>query len=109
MIKTYVREFVAVSSFLKDKCPEKNRFLMVDRDQLKNLLNRNHYDTADNKLKLWKSLHWISTEDGRRVTKRVYNPVNGKYEPKIAIDIQVADTLAGLLSGEPERGRKPVE
>lgn len=109
MIKTYVREFVAVSNFLKDKCPERNCFLMVDRDQLKNLLNRNLYDTADNKLKLWKSLHWISTEDGRRVTKRVYNSGSGKYEPKIAIDMQVADTLAKLLPREPEKCKKPVE
>ena len=96
MIEIYVREFVAIGKFLRIHGKCKGNFILVDREELKEMMNRNRYDTADNKLKIWKALYWIATEDGRRVTKRVYNTDSKKYEPKIAMNLQVLDMLEQL-------------
>lgn len=98
MIEVYAREFVAIGNFLKKHgvCGCKGKYILADRDELKAMMNRNRYDTADHKLKIWKALHWIAAEDGRRVTKRVYNSETKRYEPKVAMDIQVLDMLEQL-------------
>lgn len=104
MLEIYAKEFVAIGKFLTKQGISKKNYILVDREDLKSLLNKNRYETADNKLKLWRALHWIATEDGRRVTKRVRNPETGKYEPKIAIDLKVLETLEEVL-----RSKKRVE
>lgn len=96
MIATYAREFVAIGKFLREHGTCKGEHILVDKDVLKEMMNRNRYDTADNKLKIWKALHWITPEDGRRMTKRVYNPDTGRYDPKIAMDLEVLDMLEQL-------------
>lgn len=101
MIEKYAREFVAIGKFLFRNQETiyrtgKGSFILADRAELKEMLNRNRYDTADNKLKIWKALHWIVTEDGRRVTKRIYNTATKKYEPKVAIDVHVMEMLQEL-------------
>lgn len=96
MLDIYAREFVAIGNFLQSKCDYKDGHILVDRDELKDMMNRNRYDTAENKLKMWKSLRWITPEDERRVTKRVYVPEQKKYVPKVAINLQVLATLKML-------------
>lgn len=93
-LKTYADEFVAVIGFLlknPEKCCKKG-FLFVPRKQLETLLDKNHYETSENKLRLWKRLHWIDGEDGR-LTRRLYNPKTKKQMPMIKVDLMVYETL----------------
>jgi len=99
MILNYIKEFIAISDHLKKS--EKGRlhkgFLIVKREDLEPLLDKNLYDTASNKLKVWKSLQWIQTEDQKRITKKVWDPENKKYERCIFIVLGVPEALKTLM------------
>lgn len=94
MVETYVREFVAIGNFLFKYGIIKKGYILIEKSELETMLDKNKYDTAMNKLKIWKALHWIDTEADSRVTKRVYD--DGKYRPYVKIDISVLDQLNKL-------------
>lgn len=94
----YMKEFVAIAEFLKksDEARISKGFLIVDKPIVVEMLDRNKYDTADNKLKLWKALHWIDAED-RRVTRRIYDGTTKSYKPCIKLDIKVYEVVKSHL------------
>lgn len=90
----YMKEFVAIMEFLEksDKSRTSKGFLIADKPLIVSMLDKNKYDTADSKLKLWKAMHWIDAED-RRVTKRIYDGETQTYKPCIKMDLRVAETM----------------
>lgn len=98
MLYYYIKEFIAICSYLeKNNAPCRNGFMLIKRDALEALLNKNTYETANNKLKAWKTLHWIDAED-RRLTHRVYEKDSKERHPYIWIDIKVFQMLRQLDS-----------
>lgn len=96
MINYYVKEYVAVCDYLK-KLNSKITldYFIVKKEELIELLNKNKFDSAQHKLKIWKLLRWIDT-DQDRLTKRIYEPEAKKYVPYIKIYRQVYITLKEL-------------
>ncbi len=96
MLYRYIKEFIAICSYLEESnTPCRKGFLIIKRDKLEALLNKNAYETANNKLKVWKTLHWISAED-RRLTRRVYEADSKEQLPYIWIDTKVFRMLKQL-------------
>lgn len=98
MILNYIKEFIAVCEHLKssDKARVHKGFLIIRKADLEPLLDKNLYDTANNKLKIWKSLHWIETEDKKRITKKVWNPDQKQYERSVFVVLEVHEALKQL-------------
>lgn len=93
MIDTYIKEFYAISKHLlenKEKAITTQRYIIVKKEILLNLLNQNMYEIASNKLKNWKKLNWIDTDEDR-VTKRV--TINKKTVAAIKIYLSVYEAL----------------
>lgn len=87
MILTYIAEFVAICDFLKSKSTLMKRgYYIVEREELEAMLNKNKYAPAKDKLKSWKKLRWIETDE-ERLTKRIYH--NGKYKAMIFLSESV--------------------
>lgn len=95
MLNLLVKEYLAICEYLLEL--EKRRQeteelplvrkgqLLVDKDMLTMLLDKNKYETATNKLKYWKDLAWIDAEE-KRLTKRIC--INNRYRPLIVINMQ---------------------
>lgn len=96
MIETYVSEFLAIVSHLKkrENACIKGNFLIIDKPQLAALLDKNKYETAENKLLVWRGLKWIDADSDNRLTKKVMT--NGQSFRAIIIDLSVAATLFKL-------------
>ena len=85
----YTREFLLICDHLKQaKTTEKKGYLIVEKAIVEALMNQNAYDTAANKLKIWKALHWIDTDEDR-VTRRVHIAGLIKQRKKMAEDIRM--------------------
>ena len=97
---TYIDEFLGIVGFLShsQKVPIDKGYILVSRKILDNMLNRNSYDTVEQKLRIWKRLHWIDA-DPDRYTKKISR--NGKRTRVVIIDMDVYYTLAFLFSKEP--------
>lgn len=94
MLNVYAKEFVAIGSFLRKRDGLRKGYILVDKKKLEDMLNKNRYDTAAHKLKVWKALKWIDTEADGRVTKRIYD--NGVYRPFVKMDAAVLEQLESL-------------
>ena len=103
MLNLLVKEYLAICEYLLEL--EKRRQeteelplvrkgqLLVDKDMLTMLLDKNKYETATNKLKYWKDLAWIDAEEKRR-TKRIC--INNRYRPLIVINMQRYECIRDL-------------
>lgn len=90
----YVLEFVAICNFLsKQEIRRKKGYMIVDRKVIEDMMNQNKYELAKDKLKVWKKLNWIATDE-ERLTKRYR--LNGKYVAMIFIDEKVFQELRRL-------------
>jgi len=99
MIESYVQEFIEITKHLKKRQDtiKRGEFLLSTRETVTNLLNKNMYDTADNKLKIWRGLRWIDT-DPQRVTRRIYGIYeNGKPIPMIKINLRIYQVLSKIV------------
>ena len=96
MIDIYVREFIGIGNFLEKNAKVHKGYILAEKKTIEEMLNRNRYDTASNKLKIWKRLRWIDTEADRRLTKRVYDGESGTYKPYIKMSISVLEQLRAL-------------
>lgn len=96
MFESYVQEFIAVCDYLrKSDCRRTKGFFVVEKVYIEDMLNKNKYETALNKLKAWKALNWIST-DKDRLTCRIYSKESRKYISCIRISLDVYETLKNL-------------
>lgn len=99
MLEIYAKEFVGIGSYMKKKNGSKKGYILAEKTALIDLLDKNKFDTSDNKLKIWKSLKWISTED-RRTTQRVYEKESHSYKPYVKMDEEMMDHLENLLKNQ---------
>ena len=91
----YTREFIMICEHLeKTDAKEKKGYFIVEKPVVEKLMNQNAYDTAANKLKIWKALHWIDTDENR-VTRRVR--IEGSYRAVVKIDLLVYRVLKELV------------
>ena len=94
MVTVYIKEFIAICDYLeKCKVRQKHGCYIVDRTELENMLDRNKFAPAKEKLQSWKRLNWTKTDE-ERLTKRFYQ--NGKYVPFGFINIGVHKELKRL-------------
>lgn len=97
MLNLYIKEFVAIAKHLQKSegalISKDERYCCITKLRLIELLLKNNYETPENKLSVWKSLNWIST-DPNRITRR--KNVNGKATYLVFIDLKVAETLQKL-------------
>lgn len=98
MVGTYIAEFSAIVKHLKRQKNAliKGNFLIIEKPKLTELLNRNQYETAENKLLVWRSLKWIDTDSDDRLTKRLRTDEH-RLMRVIAIDLTVYDTLSAII------------
>lgn len=101
MFEPYAREFVGIGNYLQ-KEPEyvRGNYIVIPKEKLIGMLNRNRFDTADNKLKVWKTMKWIDTDKDRRVTRRVYDQKTGEYIPSVKLDRKMLKLLKTLCDSE---------
>lgn len=100
LLNVLEREFMAICDLL-EKSPEKIRedVLIIPKEELRTLLERNKYEPAVRKIKSWKTLKWIRT-DGKRLTKRIYDKTQKKYCPYIQIERRVYQQMKKLFLQE---------
>lgn len=74
MLDIYVKEFISIVDYLQkqDGCLIKGDYLIADKKAVEQLMNRNNFEKAANKLFIWKELRWIETSENK-ITKRVRN------------------------------------
>lgn len=83
MLLMLIKEFRGICEYLISKeYPQYRGYILIEKDQLCGLLDKNNYELADNKLRFWKQLHWIQTENGRLTCR-----VRGKRMIKISIEV----------------------
>lgn len=103
LLERYAKEFTAIGKFLADNGEIRRGYIIIDRRQLEEMLNRNRYDTALNKLHIWKNLKWIDTDkDGEHLTKRVRckDPADAggkQYKRVIKIDLSILSQMEKLI------------
>lgn len=97
MIRVYSKEFLTICRYLEQhECRKKGNCYQVERELLENLLQQNNFERPKEKLKIWKALHWLQTDEGH-LTVRVYDRASGKYQRVYALDISVYCVLQQLL------------
>lgn len=99
MIEIYTREFVGIGNFLQVNGRTHKGYILIEKVKLEEMLDKNKYDTALNKLRIWKALKWIDTEADGRLTKRVYDGESGTYKPFVKMDIAILKQLEQLTGG----------
>lgn len=93
MIIYLIKEYVAIAGYLlSDGREVRKGNIIVTKDEVQSLMSKNNYLPAREKLKVWKSLGWIDTEENR-VTKRIHIKESGGYVPCVLIRVNVYETL----------------
>nr|WP_318683316.1 hypothetical protein [uncultured Acetatifactor sp.] len=96
MLNILIKEFLAICDYLIRKQTRIHKgYLLIDKEQVCDLLDKNKYETSHNKLKCWKELGWIDAEE-KRLTKRIYEGETGKYRPYVKIDMRRYECLKWL-------------
>jgi len=92
MINNYIKEFLAIVKYLvsSEQGNITGDYLIVKKDVVHKLLDKNSYETVENKLKIWKGLNWISS-DSERLTRRIRQ--DGENSLVIKINHKVYMTL----------------
>ena len=96
MLEIYAKEFTAIGKYLQKKERVHKGYILVEKKKLEGLLNKNHYDTAANKLRIWKVLKWIDTDADGRLTKRIYDGQTGTYKPFVKMSVEIVEQLQML-------------
>ena len=95
MLENYVKEFIAITEFCLKKEKKTLKFLIVEKSKIIAMLDQNQYDTSLNKLKFWKGMNWIDTDD-RKLTRRRYVKEEKKYKTFVCIYLNVYETLNSI-------------
>ncbi len=100
MLDIYAKEFVAIGNHLIRNGKKKGDYIIIAKPELEELLNKNLYDTAKNKLKIWKALHWIDADKDRRYTKRVYVKEVQSYVACVKMSVHMMELLNELCKNQ---------
>lgn len=97
MLEIYVKEFIAIVSYLKkhDDAYIKKDMLIVPKALVCELMAKNMYELTSSKLAVWRSLRWIHTDENR-FTKKIR--IGDETSRKIAIDIGAYEMLCKLMN-----------
>lgn len=96
MIETYAKEYIAIGRYLRQHGERRGEYLLVEKAKLIRLLDKNLYDTAANKLQLWKALKWIKT-DGRHMDYPVMT--DGRVRRMVNLDRTILEQLERVEGG----------
>lgn len=92
-----MKEFLAICDFCKKNEKNTLEFFLIEKSKVISMLDQNKFDTATNKLKLWKGMNWIDTDD-KKLTRRRYVKAEGTYKTFVCIYRKVYETLqSGVL------------
>ena len=68
-LNLYAKELVDVVNYLMKKnqlvFSRNNKFIYVNTETIKSMLEKRNYDTVDGKLYLWRELEWIECAEDR--------------------------------------------
>lgn len=98
--EAYILEFIKIVGFIVKSGKaiyigrEFRRYILLPREVLEQFMNKNQFDTVDNKLRYWKRLNWIKADE-KRFTRKV--TVNGKQVRGITVDMEVFRALVELF------------
>lgn len=99
MIEIYAREYIAIVRHFQAGdtgiYTNKRQKMALQKDSVIQLLNKNPYEEAVEKLQIWKVLGWIDTEEGH-LTKKVYIKEAGQYRRQLVVNLGVFDALNQL-------------
>lgn len=100
MLEIYAKEYVAIGKYLQKKERIHKGYILVEKKKLEGLLDKNRYDTAANKLHIWKALKWIDTDADGRLTKRIYvcEGEQKTYKPFVKMNVAILEQLQVLLN-----------
>ena len=99
MIQVYAKEFINICRYLERiGCEKRGGRFYVEKGQLQELLERNNYERAQIKLKIWKELKWLVADEGH-MTKRIYVG-QGKYQRIYVIDVGIYQSIKQLIRNE---------
>jgi hypothetical protein len=98
-LRDYVAEFMAIVGYLRGRegAILRDGCLLVKKNVLMKHFDRNRYDTATNKLAVWRALQWIDC-DRERFTRRL--KVNGEQITVVKIRLSVWEVLQQLTKTE---------
>lgn len=97
MIENYLKEFLAICDFCKKNEKKTLEFFQIEKSKIIGMLGQNNFDTATNKLKFWKGMNWIDTDD-KKLTRRRYSKAEGCYKTYVCIYRKVYETLVEKAS-----------
>ncbi len=102
---TLAREYVAVVAHCvagqKGQPIEGNRYAL-EKAEICRMLDRNRYEMSATKLRLWKALHWIDTDEGHG-TKTVRVKASQKRQRMIVVFLSVHQALSSLIQLQPSQ------
>ena len=97
MLEKMAREYMAITRYLLER-PEpwvRGEQLLVPREKLIAMLNKNPYRTSTDKLTTWRNLGWIYTDaDGEHFTKRIR--IDGHFKRVAALNVTAYYELCRL-------------
>jgi len=97
MLEWYVKEFCAICAAIYVKYGvKKGDFIYIDKEKLVEMLNKNAFETANNKLHMWRDLRWIDTDKGH-FTRNVILESGEKRRRMVKISYITYRALESLL------------
>ena len=98
MLEWYVKEFCAIcGACLGKHGTRKGEFVSVDKAKLIEMLEKNGFETAFNKLKIWRNLRWIDADNGH-YTRNVTLNSGEKRKRLVKLSLLASETLKELLN-----------
>ena len=97
MLENYIKEFLAVCDFCTKNEKKTLEFFLIEKSKIIIMLDQNKFDTATNKLKLWKGMNWTDTDD-KKLTRRRYSKTEERYKTYVCIYRTVYETLLSKVS-----------
>lgn len=96
-ILNYIKDFYKIFEYIQNKnlgeINVKNNEIYIKKSEIQKLLEVNKYDTADNKLKVWRVLNFINCTEGR-YTKKIKK--DKKVITMVALNIEAYDNLRSV-------------
>lgn len=93
-ILSYIKDFYKIFEYVKTKelgeFNSRKNEIYIKKDELKELLEVNKYDSVDNKLKVWRALNFINCTEGR-YTKKIKR--DKKVITMVALNVEAYDNL----------------
>jgi hypothetical protein len=106
-LEFYVKEFCGIvkSVLRKNEGIVKGSFVYIGREELTVYLSKYDYESVENKLRFWRDLRWIVTDDEHFTTNIM---IDRKRKRMVRISLSVHEILSKLLDNSPNSATPPV-